>query len=152
MKIIYYTAVLLFLSCNSNDQSNRLEKTESVRIPRDTIQHLNTEPKPPAKISGKEYSNKRFKYVLVERLGEEKFRVRGEGQIFEANFNWVVEDGHEELYKGFEQTDAGAPEWGSFDFTIEVQKKRANSTLTLVLFESSAMDGSRQHELPVPLD
>ena len=152
MKIIYYASVLLFLACSCNEQSDRLEKTESVRIPRDTTQHLNTDSKPPAKVSGKEYSNKRFKHVFVERLSENKFRVRGEGQIFEANFNWIVEDGHEELYKGFEQTDAGAPEWGHFDFTVEVQKKRANSTLTLVLFESSAMDGSRQHELPVPLE
>ncbi|MBK7232918.1 MAG: hypothetical protein IPH93_11830 [Saprospiraceae bacterium] len=48
-------------------------------------------------------------------------------------------------------TDAGAPEWGNFEFGIHVQKKRANSTLTLVIFESSAKDGSRQNELPIPL-
>ena len=48
-------------------------------------------------------------------------------------------------------TDAGAPEWGDFDFTIIVQKKRENSKLTLVLFESSAKDGSRQDELPIVL-
>ena len=48
-------------------------------------------------------------------------------------------------------TDAGAPEWGKFEFAISVHKKRKNSTLTLILFESSAMDGSRQHELPITL-
>ena len=62
-----------------------------------------------------------------------------------------MEDGHDELFKGFEMTDAGAPDWGQFDFTITVQKKRENSTLTLILFEISAMDGSRQHELPIVL-
>jgi hypothetical protein len=49
-------------------------------------------------------------------------------------------------------TDAGAPEWGNFEFTIDVTKKRGNSTLTLILFESSAKDGSRQYELPIALE
>jgi hypothetical protein len=87
----------------------------------------------------------------VERIGENKFRIRGQGQIFEANFNWIVEDGHDELYKGFQMTEAGAPEWGKFEFTIDAKKKRENSTLILILFESSARDGSRQYELPLVL-
>ncbi len=48
-------------------------------------------------------------------------------------------------------TAAGAPEWGKFEFTIDVEKTRPNSTLTLILFVASAMDGSRQHELPIVL-
>ena len=105
----------------------------------------------PAKSLPNRYANKRFREVSVERIAENKFRVRGKGQIFEANFNWIVEDGHEELKSGFEMTDAGAPEWGKFDFVIDVQKKRETSTLTLILFESSAKDGSRQYELSIPL-
>ena len=73
------------------------------------------------------------------------------GQIFDAGFNWVLEDGHDELKKGFQMTDAGAPEWGKFEFIVHAQKKRMNSTVTLILFETSAMDGSRQHELPIAL-
>ena len=99
----------------------------------------------------KQYSNQRFKEVTVERVAENKFRVRGKGQIFESSFNWTIEDGHDELMKGFQTTDAGAPEWGYFDFTIAVQKKRKNSKLTLILFELSAKDGSRQHDLPIVL-
>jgi hypothetical protein len=49
-------------------------------------------------------------------------------------------------------TDAGAPEWGRFSFTVEAVKKRANSTLHIILFESSAKDGSRQYELPILLE
>jgi hypothetical protein len=104
-------------------------------------------PLPAAKI----YSNQRFKEVTVEKIAEHKFLVQGKGQIFEASFNWVVEDGHEEIKKGFQMTDAGAPAWGNFKFTIDVQKKNPNSTLHLILFESSAKDGSRQYELPVTL-
>lgn len=63
----------------------------------------------------------------------------------------MVEDGHNELKKGFEATDAGAPEWGNFGFIVNVKKERLNSTLHLILFETSTKDGSRQFELPVPL-
>lgn len=87
----------------------------------------------------------------VERVGGNAFRVRGAAQIFEASFGWVVEDGHNELASGHEMTSAGAPEWGQFDFTVTAEKQNDNSTLHLILFESSAKDGSRQHQLPIPL-
>lgn len=140
MRITFFIPVLVLIACNSNEPKSIPEKTENLK------------PKPEAVVPVlKTYANKRFMDVTVERIGENKFRIQGKGQIFEANFSWIVEDGHEELKKGFQMTDAGAPEWGKFDFTIDVQKKRENSTLTLVLFESSAKDGSRQYELPVVL-
>jgi hypothetical protein len=100
----------------------------------------------------RQYANTRFKEVTVQKLNENSFRVKGKGQIFEANFGWVVEDGQKEIKKGYQMTDAGAPEWGRFDFTIEVEKPRSDATLTLTLFETSANDGSRQHELPILLN
>lgn len=100
----------------------------------------------------KSYSNDRFKKVTVERVDGQTYKVRGEAQIFEANFGWVVEDGHNQLKQGNEMTTAGAPEWGAFDFVVEVEKERENSTLTIILFESSAEDGSKQHELLIPLN
>jgi hypothetical protein len=103
-------------------------------------------------IPPKANSNFRFRNVTVEKIGEHRYTIKGQGQIFEASFDWVVEDGHNELLKGYEMTDAGAPEWGNFSFTIEVKKQRPNSTLMLVLFETSANDGSRQYELPVLLE
>lgn len=97
------------------------------------------------------YANQRFKEVNVARLNDSTFRISGKAQIFEARFGWVVEDGHNELQQGFESTDAGAPAWGNFSFTVTAKKPRANSTLHLVLFETSMKDGSRQHQLPVVL-
>ena len=97
------------------------------------------------------YSNERFREVNVQKIDSNRFVIQGKAQIFEANFGWVVEDGHHELKKGFEMTDAGAPAWGNFMFPLKVEKPRPNSTLTLVLYESSAKDGSRQHELVIPL-
>lgn len=140
MRMTFFISVLVLVACNSNEPKRIPVKTEN----------LKTKPEAVVPVP-KTYGNKRFRDVMVERIGETKFRIQGRGQIFEANFNWIVEDGHEEIKKGFQMTDAGAPEWGKFEFIIDVQKKRENSTLTLVLFESSAMDGSRQYELPVVL-
>ena len=97
------------------------------------------------------YANQRFRNVQVKKLGDYKYHVTGQGQIFEASFGWVVEDGHNELKQGHEMTSMGAPEWGDFSFNIEASPTRPNSVLHLILFETSAKDGSRQHELAIPL-
>jgi hypothetical protein len=122
------------------------EKSDDAPVVSDSASNEPISPQP-----SKTYSNQRFKDVTVKKNGEHEFSIQGRGQIFEANFSWIVEDGHEELKKGHDMTDAGAPEWGNFSFTVNVAKKRPNSTLHLVLFEVSAKDGSRQHELPVLL-
>jgi len=138
-KVIILLAIAL-AGCQSAEQQNRPEATpDSVEVKKDAPE------------AARVYSNERFKDVVVEKTGEHQFLVRGKGQIFEASFGWVIEDGHEELKSGYTMTDAGAPEWGNFSFTVEVEKKRPNSTLMLILFESSAKDGSRQYELPVLL-
>ena len=148
MKRVHFVLAIALAGCNAGEQQNEAAvKTDTVKIHEKTEPEKPTVPAPAAKI----YSNERFKDVTVEKIGEHKFLVQGKGQIFEASFSWVVEDGHEELKKGFQMTDAGAPEWGKFSFTIDVPKKRANSTLNLILFESSPKDGSRQYELPVLL-
>ena len=84
-------------------------------------------------------------------ITQNKFEVNGKAQVFEAAFSWVVEDGHNELKTGHEMTDAGAPAWGNFKFAVDAEKKDEYSTLTLILFEVSAKDGSRQYELAIPL-
>lgn len=113
------------------------------------MEEIKAEEPPPIPPAPKIYANARFKGVTVEKTGSHQFLIKGKAQVFEANISWAVEDGHDELKKGFVTTDAGAPEWGNFTFSIDVNKKRKNSTLTLILFESSAKDGSRQHELPI---
>lgn len=146
MKKIISLLFILITSCNKKENAPE-ENQEPIKTS-DTVQ---LKKEAPTKTSLKIYSNKRFRNVTVEKVNENKFRVKGEGQIFEASFNWFIEDGHDELKNGFEMTDAGAPDWGKFDFTIDVAKNRENSTLTLILFEISAEDGSRQHELPIVL-
>jgi hypothetical protein len=113
-------------------------------------------PPPPGSIDKipserKTYSNDRFRNVVVEKNGGHTFVVKGEARVFEAGFSWVIEDGHEELKKGFQMTSAGAPEWGKFHFMVDARKKKANSILHLIIFEASPKDGSRQSPLPVLL-
>lgn len=142
-------SALLLMACSKKETQHN----NSVRDTLKTTPKTTKIEKPiiPDNSLPKQYSNERFKEVTIKRIDDNKFRIRGKGQIFEASFNWIIEDGHYELKSGFQATDAGAPEWGNFDFTITVQKKRENSKLTLVLFESSAKDGSRQYELPIVL-
>ena len=139
--------MILLFSCGK--KTERLEEPVKILKTSDTVQ-VPKAAQTDTIISTK-YANKRFREVTVQKLDNHKFRVRGQGQIFEASLSWIVEDGHFELAKGYEMTDAGAPEWGNFDFTLDVSKKDANTTLTLILFEISAKDGSRQYELPIPL-
>ena len=152
MRLIFLATIMIFISCNTKEKSGTITKTDTLIT---TVATTAVEQKPTAKkdtiLQLKTYGNKRFKNVIVERIGKDSFLVHGQGQIFEANFNWVLEDGHDELQKGFQMTDAGAPEWGKFKFIIQAQKKRKNSTLTLILFETSAKDGSREYELPIVL-
>jgi len=154
MKIFFILPVLFIWSCANK------ATTDQPNEPTDTIAVDNTRTKPepgdtvyndPDDISPKVYSNERFRDVTVEKTGDNTFLIEGKGQIFEANFSWVIEDGHEELQKGFTMTDAGAPAWGNFSFTVTAPKKNPNSTLHLIIFESSPKDGSRQYELPLLL-
>ncbi len=154
MKSICVLALLLILGCTSkvtttqeNDNKDTISKdnTNTDPRPRDTVYN------DPDGVSPKVYFNERFRDVTIEKTGENTFLIKGKGQIFEANFNWVIEDGHDELQKGYAMTDAGAPEWGNFTFTVTAPKKRPNSTLHIIIFESSPKDGSRQYELPILL-
>lgn len=138
MKFLYFILAVAIAGCNNAGQ-------KSAPVP--STQPEIEKPVPEAKT----YSNERFRNVTVEKTGTNSFLIKGGAQVFEASFGWVIEDGHRELKDGFQMTDAGAPEWGAFSFTVTVEKERENSTLMLILFESSAKDGSRQHELPLVL-
>ena len=98
------------------------------------------------------FSGERFRNVRVQKIKDSTFEVSGEAQVFEAAFSWVIEDGHNELKQGHGTTDAGAPAWGKFSFEVTAAKREPNTVLHLILFEASAKDGSRQHELPVVLE
>jgi hypothetical protein len=78
------------------------------------------------------------------------FTVRGEARVVEATFNYSFEDGHNVLAEGQAKATAGAPEWGNFEFTVSIDKA-TNPVGTLMIFESSAKDGSQTNQLVLPL-
>lgn len=144
----YFIIIALFITaCNqqeTTDKETTKTDTSLIREPPET--------RPPDSITApRVYANKVFRVVTVEKTGPNTFFVKGQARIFEAVYNWVVEDGHNQLKEGYGMTDAGAPEWGNFSFTLEVSKQNPNSVPHLILFEVSAKDGSRKDELPVPL-
>lgn len=151
MKLIYVVLAIALLACSENKRGKEQDTGGAAVQSADSLPGADgrqTENTLPIDT----YANSRFRKVTVEKTGDHQYTVRGEGQLFEATFGWAVEDGHNELKTGFGTASMGAPEWGSFEFTVEVEKARPNSTLMLILFEESAKDGSRQHELPVRLE
>lgn len=147
IKLTILLLCLLLFSCNNQERKD--SNTDAVLVEEDSVTISNATD--PEKESSKEFSNERFRDVTIEKLQGDTYRVQGEAQVFEATFNWVVEDGHYVLKDGHSMTDAGAPEWGKFDFSFDVKKKEDYSTLLLILFEVSAKDGNHKYELPIPL-
>jgi hypothetical protein len=142
---------ILLVGCNDTDNKGKQEQLPAEDSVVETVEIIDTTETVSTPAADKVYANERFKDVMVKRNGGSSFTISGKGQLFEAGYSWVVEDGHSEIAKGFGSTDAGAPEWGKFSFTIDVPKPDPHATLHLILFEISAKDGSRQYELPVPL-
>jgi hypothetical protein len=148
MKYILLCSLFLFIACNPKSEKDSIAEKEETTSSNLEIESESKEENTAPKM----YTNARFKDVTVEKSGKDSFLIKGQAQIFEANLSWVVEDGHNELKKGFATATAGAPEWGNFEFNIEVEKTNEHATLMLILYESSAKDGSRQHELPIVLE
>ena len=102
---------------------------------------------------GNPTQNVAFRNVSVTG-SQGNYVVTGEARIFEATLQYEVEDGHNVLLAGFETSSAGAPAWGTFtiDITIPEANLPENGTLTLILFEASAKDGTPVNQLYVPLE
>ncbi|NLM53212.1 MAG: hypothetical protein GX197_10390 [Firmicutes bacterium] len=81
---------------------------------------------------------------------KDKLVVRGLARVFEAAFQYEFEDGHNILDKGCVMASKGAPEWGEFEIVIDVDGVTGYYG-TIILYEVSAKDGSRLHELQIPV-
>ena len=147
IKAAFLVLVFLVISCNNKKEENM--NNDEIQVSVDTIQL--EDPKVVDNESVKEFSNDRFRKVVVEKLEGNKFRIQGEAQVFEATVNWSVEDGHNVYDEGFTTATIGAPDWGKFDFTFKIKKAEDIEVLNLILYEISAKDGNQTHVLLVPL-
>ena len=82
---------------------------------------------------------------------QDRIVVRGLARVFEATVQYEFEDGHYVLDKGFTTASEGAPGWGEFEFTINLDEKTFIGLGKVVIYEESAKDGSRLHELHIPV-
>lgn len=98
--------------------------------------------------------NQAFRNVKVE--GEKgQYTVSGEARVFEGSFMYNVEDGHQVLVMETPvQVNEGAPSWGKFEFNVEISEDQlpTSGTLTLMLYELSAKDGSVTNQKFVKLE
>ena len=78
-------------------------------------------------------------------------RVTGNANTFEATFEYDLKDANGKvLSHNFEMATSGSGERGTFDFTVPFTVDALQDG-TLVVFESSAEDGSRIHIREIPL-
>ena len=96
--------------------------------------------------------NNAFRHIQIEET-EDAYIVTGEARVFEAVFQYSVEDGHDYVVNETPYTlDEGAPAWSPFEVTVKKEDKPINGVLTLVLFERSAKDGEPTNVMTVTLN
>jgi hypothetical protein len=77
-------------------------------------------------------------------------RVTGTANTFEATFEYdLLDPAGKVISHHFETATSGSGTRGTFDFTIRFTAP--NGVGKLVVYERSAADGSRLHELAIPL-
>ena len=76
--------------------------------------------------------------------------VKGLARVFEATVQYEFEDGHYVFDKGFTTASEGAPGWGEFEIILDLDKV-PNGPARVIIYEESAKDGSRLHELQIPI-
>ncbi|QNO14067.1 Gmad2 immunoglobulin-like domain-containing protein [Alkalicella caledoniensis] len=98
--------------------------------------------------------NNAFK-IYETQLDEVEGRliVRGLARVFEATIQYEFEDGHYLFDKGFVTASEGAPGWGEFEIVLGLENVVNYSGVgTVIIYEESAKDGSRLHELHIPVE
>jgi len=116
-------------------------------------------PSKPVSYQGKSYRRSDFEdltpAILVEsplpfQAVSAPLRVTGTANTFEATFEYELLDPAGKVLKhDFETASAGSGTRGTFDFTIPFEAP--NGVGKLVVYESSAADGSRIHIVEIPL-
>jgi hypothetical protein len=117
------------------------------------------DPAKPVEVGGKQYTRADFEDVTPAILVETPLpfdtisaplRVAGTANTFEATLDYeLLDPAGKVLKKGFETATSGSGTRGTFDFRVPFEAP--NGVGKLVLFESSAADGSRIHVVEIPL-
>jgi hypothetical protein len=110
-------------------------------------------------VDGKAYTRADFEELTPAILVESPLpfeavsaplRVTGTANTFEATFDYeLLDPAGKVLSKHFETATSGSGTRGTFNFTVPFEAP--NGLGKLVVFESSAADGSRIHQVEIPL-
>ena len=88
---------------------------------------------------------------LPEAQVKSPLRITGTANTFEATFQYeLVDSGGKIVAKHFVTATSGSGTRGTFDFTVEYPAGHSGPG-KLVVYESSAKDGSRIHDVEIPL-
>ncbi|TVX88305.1 Gmad2 immunoglobulin-like domain-containing protein [Paenibacillus agilis] len=97
--------------------------------------------------------NDAFRNMSEVKLSEQ-YVIKGEGRLFEGNYNYVVKQGSKVIAKGFGTASKGGPEWGTFSqtITVPVSKTAKKQPLTVELFEVDMESGKQVNKVVVDLN
>ncbi|MGE5272739.1 MAG: Gmad2 immunoglobulin-like domain-containing protein [Verrucomicrobiota bacterium] len=117
------------------------------------------DPKKPVTVDGKSYTRRGFEDLTPAILVESPLpfasvtsplRVWGTANTFEATFDYeLLDPSGKVLSHHFVTATSGSGTRGTFDFTVPFEAP--NGLGKLVVFERSAADGSRIHQVEIPL-
>ncbi len=117
------------------------------------------DPNKPVDIGGKSYTRTDFEDVTPSILVESPLpfaavssplRVRGTANTFEATFDYeLLDPSGKVLSHNFVTATSGTGTRGTYDFTVRFEAP--NGVGKLAVFERSAADGSRIHQVEIPL-
>lgn len=83
-------------------------------------------------------------------LQKDNIVVKGMARVFEGTVLYEFEDGHFVLDEGMVTATEGAPGWGEFEITIQLDEVFSEGG-SVILYEEDALDGARINELIIPL-
>ena len=96
-------------------------------------------------------------FILVEAptpgevVDGDELAVRGESNTFEGNVRWELLDvDGVTVDEGFTTASGGMGTWGEFSFTVDLDPLAGLDRGSVVVFETSPRDGSRQNVVEVP--
>ncbi|WP_028594677.1 Gmad2 immunoglobulin-like domain-containing protein [Paenibacillus assamensis] len=79
--------------------------------------------------------------------------VKGEARVFEGTYHYAVKQGKTTITEGYGTASIGAPEWGTLNQTISMDKGKVSDKqpLTLELFEMDMESGKATNKLVLPI-
>lgn len=154
-------SVLVLVACTQEQDPQEPSQEDQTQIEKETDEDALSEEK--KKIKEEEVTSNNEKNGAIEndafRIFEPLptsdvstgFSVIGDARVYEGTVRYELQDIQGNVIsEGFTTATNGGPEWGSFEISVNYDIDE-HTEGTLLIFEESAEDGSRLHEIQIPL-